>query len=177
MPSGQNAEFHLWRGEAAGQLVEPPRSASDWVEGAVFAYLVDFLDAGGRVAFRLYYQDSGASPPHGYAPAPLIADRRVDVAIICVGGDFRRLREHPEGIIANLKPRFVVLSHWEDFFATQENQVRDGRFFAIPTVDPFEEQPTREFVKRARAALRAVSPGSEPVIPCPTLSRFVFPPE
>jgi hypothetical protein len=177
MPSGQNAELHLWRGEAPGPLAEPPRSASDWVEGGVFAYLVDFLGANGRVAFRVYYQDSGASPPYGYAPASAIAERRVDVAILCVGGDFRRLQDHPEGIIANLKPRFVVLSHWEDFFTTQENQVRDGRFFALPTVDPFEEQPMREFLRRARAALKAVSPNSKPVIPCPTLSRFVFPAE
>ncbi len=60
---------------------------------------------------------------------------------------------------------------------TQDNQARDSRFYAILSLDLFEEQPTREFVKRARAALKEVSPDSEPVIPCPTLSRFVFPPE
>ncbi len=177
LPGGQKMPLHLWRGEAAASVPGPPRSASDWVEGRVFAYLVDFLDAAGRPAFRVYYQDSGASFPKGAAPAAVIAEKRVDVALLCVGGDFHRLDGHPERLVDRLRPRVVVLGHWEDFFVTQDQQRRDGRFTVIPDAGLLEEGRTAEFVRRAGSALRAVDPAGKVFLPCPRESRFVITPE
>jgi hypothetical protein len=35
-----------------------------------------------------------------------------------------------------------------NFGATQDNQARDSRFYAIPRLDLFEKQPTRELQRR-----------------------------
>jgi len=93
----------------------PPRTASDWLEGTTFAFLIDFLDDAGAVAFRVYYQDAVAAPPRGFAPDALIAERPVDVAIF-VPATFDQVDWHPEAFIENLRPERVLLGHWEDFF-------------------------------------------------------------
>lgn len=92
-----------------------PRAATEWVDGATYAFLVDFLDPSGEVVFRIYYQDAVAAPPWGLAPDPVIAQRRVDAAIL-VPATFEEVPWHPETVIRNLRPRRVLLGHWEDFF-------------------------------------------------------------
>jgi L-ascorbate metabolism protein UlaG (beta-lactamase superfamily) len=163
--------FHVWRGGLETDLEDPPRSASDWAEGATYAYVIDFLDApSGRPVFRVYFQDSGTDEPLGYVPDPVLEEKRVDVALLCVGGDFQRLRRHPEGILENTRPRHAVLGHWEDFFVTQDNHEVDGRVYPIPDPEP----KTEEFVRRAEQALRGIDPGAKVWLPCPTRSRFTF---
>ena len=173
--SKQRIPFHLWRGDLTEDLATPPRAASDWAEGAVFAYLIDFLEPGGQVAFRVYFQDSGANFPWGHVPPPLIQQKRVDVALLCVGGDFHRLVQHPESIIANTRPRFALLGHWEDFFVTQDNHAVDGAVFSPPNLAFLKEQDTKTFVERARKALHRVDPTAEAWLPCPTRSVFFIP--
>jgi L-ascorbate metabolism protein UlaG (beta-lactamase superfamily) len=163
--------IHVWRGGLEADLTEPPRTASDWAEGAVYAWVVDFLDGpGGRPVFRVYFQDSGTNEPVGYVPETLLREKRVDVALLCVGGDFHRLRRHPEGILQNTRPRHAVLGHWEDFFVTQDNYEVDGRVYPIPATGG----DTEEFRRRAERALQAVDPESKVWLPCPTRSRFTF---
>jgi hypothetical protein len=165
---------HAWRGSLAEDLDERPRTASDWAEGEVYAYLIDFLDApGGRPVFRVYFQDSGTHEPVGYVPPSLLDEKRVDVALLCVGGDFERLRRHPEGILENTRPRHAVLGHWEDFFTTQDNHDIDGRVYPIPATG----QDTKTFTTRAEKAMRRIDPEAKVWLPCPTRSRFVFAPE
>jgi hypothetical protein len=94
----------------------------------------------------------------------------VDVALLCVGGDFHRLRRHPEGILENTRPRHALLGHWEDFFVTQDTHEVDGRVYPIPGF----ARDTEEFRERAERAHRAVDPRSTVWLPCPTRSRFVF---
>ena len=169
--SPQPMPVHVWRGGLEQDREDPPRTASDWAEGAVYAYVIDFLAApGGRPVFRVYFQDSGTDEPVGYVPEALLRDKRVDVALLCVGGDFHRLRRHPEGILENARPRHAVLGHWEDFFVTQDNHEIDGRVFPIPGTD----EDAREFRSRAERALRGVDPESRVWLPCPTRSRFTF---
>lgn len=99
-----------------GPLARPPRTADEWRLGDTFAYLVDFLDAGGGVAFRVYYQDSPTEPGFGYVPEALdTPPRRVDLALLC-GGAFDQVRENPSGIVSNTDPRFVLFGHWDNFF-------------------------------------------------------------
>jgi hypothetical protein len=164
--------FHLWRGELSADRRELPRSASEWVEGKVFAFVIDFFEAK-RLAFRIYYQDSGTNEPVGHVPPAVLDEHPVDLALLCLGGDFHRLKGHPEGILANLKPRFVILSHWEDFFVNQKLAVEDGGFQGIPSANLFAPGQTKEFVKRAERAQRSY--GERPWLPCPTKSTFAFP--
>jgi hypothetical protein len=170
----QSIPIHMWRGGLDEDRTQPPRSASEWPEGAVYAYVIDFLDGPrGQPVFRVYFQDSGTNEPTGFVPRSLTTEKRVDVALLCVGGDYERLVRHPEGIIENTSPRYVLLSHWEDFFVTQDNHDIDERVYPIPSL----ENATAKFERRARDALRRVDPASELWMPCPTRSSFTFPSE
>jgi hypothetical protein len=74
-------------------------------------------------------------------PAAILAERRVDLAILCVG-TYDAVENQPTDIIANLNPRFVFSGHWEDFFARRDRPLQN-----IPLLD------VGEFVTRADAAL------------------------
>ena len=58
-------------------------------------------------------------PTAGFLPVLKPDDRtdgdRVDIAIVCVAG-YSQVENYPEGIIRNLKPRHIIMSHWENFF-------------------------------------------------------------
>jgi hypothetical protein len=107
--------FTLYRGTVDDARDHPPRSAREWLDGNTFAYLIDFLDERAEVAFRVYYQDAGMAPPFGYAPERLVDARPVDVAIIAPS-TLDHVEGHPEGLVQNLRARFVLMGHWEDFF-------------------------------------------------------------
>lgn len=140
-----------------GQL---PRVPAAWPEGETLAFLIDFLGPNGVVAFRVYYQDSASESGKGIVPILAPPDNvPVDVAILCVAG-FSQVRENPETILANVKPRYVVGGHWEDFF------------FRPSTTDEHYVAPNTsldDFVRRAHEASKAPvsvpGPGTKLFIP------------
>ncbi|MGD8319266.1 MAG: hypothetical protein PVJ02_02390 [Gemmatimonadota bacterium] len=107
--------YTLYHGAYDHPLEREPRWASEWLDGPTYAFLVDFLDPDGTVAFRIYYQDAVAAPPRGFAPEALMERRPVDVAIL-VPATFDQVDWHPEAFVGNLRPRWVLLGHWENFF-------------------------------------------------------------
>lgn len=115
--------YTLYQGSVDRPLEQPPRNATEWLDGETFAYLVDFLDPDGSVAFRVYYQDAVVAPPLGFAPDELIAAHPVDVAIF-VPATFDQVDWHPEAFVENLRPRRVLLGHWEDFFVPVDAPTR-----------------------------------------------------
>ncbi len=117
----------LFRGTADRPLAEEPRWAREWVDGPTYAFLLDFLDADGDVAFRIYYQDAVAAPPRGFAPDSLMRERPVDVAIL-VPATFDQVDWHPEALLRNLGPRWVILGHWENFFVPPARPLRTVPF-------------------------------------------------
>ncbi len=169
--TGVNIPFHVWRGEVSEPLSALPTHSSGWAEGEVYAYLLDFLDDQGRVAFRIYYQDSGTDAPVGFpwGGKEPPDGKRVDVSLICLGGDFEHLHDHPEGIITATRPRFLVLGHWENFFVPQNEICRASKVAAIPLQD------TQQFIRRATAAMKKAGLKGKPIVPCPTASVFNFP--
>ncbi|HQX83128.1 MAG TPA: MBL fold metallo-hydrolase, partial [Vicinamibacterales bacterium] len=169
--TGVNIPFHVWRGEVAEPLSALPSNASEWAEGEVFSYLLDFLDDQGRVEFRVYYQDSGTDAPVGFpwGGKEPPDGKRVDVSLICLGGDFEHLHDHPEGIIKATRPRFLLLGHWENFFVPQDDICRTSKVAAIPLQD------THYFIRRAKAAMKSAKLDGKPIVPCPTASVFNFP--
>jgi hypothetical protein len=72
-------------------------------------------------------------------PPPLPDQKAIDVAILCVAS-FAYVRQHPEATLAHLKPRYVILSHWENFF--QPGPSVEKR----PAVVPFTS--VRKFLRR-----------------------------
>ena len=186
MPGG----YRLWRGPRTADAAELPRAASDWAEGGVLAYLIDFVDAGGAVRFRAYYQDSGANEPLGLVPDGLKEGRDVDLAILCLGGDYERLNDHPGAILRNTRPRYVLLSHWEDFFVTQDAYCTEGghygpgptsgckdglgAIYGLPSAFFVEGNQVKPFVKRVEKTIRSDHLQARYWLPCPTRSVFEF---
>lgn len=128
--------YTLYEGERTRPLRERPHRAEDWVDGETYAFLIDFLSAEGEVAFRVYYQDAVVAPPYGLAPASLSSGHPADVAIL-VPATFDQVDWHPEALIENLRPRHVLLAHWEDFFVPVDTPTRSLRFTDL---EHFEER-------------------------------------
>lgn len=127
----------LPKGPCDEDLKSLPRTVFGWVEGQTYAYLIDFLDEQGNSAFRVHYQDAASNPPFGFVPdLPANEQKRVDLAILCVAS-FQQVNNYPEGIINNIRPKNIILGHWEDFFRGQKRPVRTLRTTNI-----------RNFIKR-----------------------------
>lgn len=110
--------FKLYKGKYDNPLDKLPTRANSWREGQTFAYLIDFMsDDGSTVKFRIHYQDATSNPPYGFPPPFTHPEehRRIDLAIVCVAG-YEQVEHYPEAIIRELNPRYVILSHWENFF-------------------------------------------------------------
>jgi hypothetical protein len=141
-----------------------PRSAYGWKMGPVYAYLIDVTTADDttRPAFRVFYQDAAARDRHARLPPFAARDSLpVDVAIVCVG-NFQNLhaRDYPRAMLRQLRPRHVVLGHWEDFFRAASDSLR-----VIPFTD------TGELVRRVE---RSVGAGNWVTLQPLARERYVF---
>src|SRR5262249_11823196 len=80
--------------------------------------------------YRIYYQDAPTSVPIGLPPADVLADKRIDVALLCVG-NYDRVVDAPAATLTALGPRFALGGHWEDFFRAASDPVQP-----LPLSDP-----------------------------------------
>ena len=117
---------------ARGNVDEPrrslPRTTRGWKLGETYAYLIDIMGDDGRPVFRIFYQDAAAEPEHAMLPPLAPGDRKdVDVAIICAGNaDYATA--YPSLLLRELKPRHVIVGHWEDFFRKRTPKHRSITF-------------------------------------------------
>ncbi len=164
MHPDQIGPFHFGEGSVDTEQCELPAAASGWLEGLTLAFLIDFLDADGKPVHRVFYQDAPTDAPIGQVPAAILAERTVDLALLCVGSN-DAVENEPTAIIENLHPRFVLSGHWEDFFA-------DASPGDTPPPIPFLDLDT--YVQRAEAALPG-SPDTEFMVDgTPSASRHVL---
>lgn len=87
----------------------PQHRLSTMLGGKTFAFVIELRD-GDTLRYRIYYNDSSAGAPLGQ-----IADGDIDLAILCMA-QWNWVRDYPGALLANLKPRHVLVSHWDDFF-------------------------------------------------------------
>jgi hypothetical protein len=159
MHPAQIGPYHFGLGSIDTDQCPLPAPASGWLEGQTLAFLIDFLDDAGAPALRVFYQDAPTNMPIGDIPAAALADKPVDLALLCAGSA-DAVTDHPGEILANLQPRYAYSGHWEDFFQ--------------PTTAPIVAQPLLDvpgYVARAEAALPGrhvlVTPGMHLVVPPP----------
>ncbi len=96
-----------------------PHTAAEWKLGEPYAYLIDVLSNDTREpVFRIYFQDAPSEPPLGFPPADVLAERVVDVAVLCAATS-SNVSNTPDSLLAVLKPAQVIVGHWEDFFRSQ----------------------------------------------------------
>ena len=146
----QIGPIHFGDGSIDVDQCDLPPAASGWLEGQTISFVIDFLDAAGAPRFRIFYQDAPATTPVGEVPPAILAERRVDVAILCVGSNDAVMNQ-PTDIIANLDPRFVLSGHWEDFFIARDQPI-----------EPIFLLNVDQYVMRAEAALAA--PADAPLV-------------
>lgn len=149
-------------GRVDAPLPALPRHADGWKVGEPLAYLVDALapDAHGarRVRLRLYYQDAPSTPPLGAPPASVLAERPVDVALLC-GATSTHVPHTPAWLVGVLRPAYVVVGHWESFFHSPER--------------PPVRNPATDERHLARTLARTLPPGAGWAMPDPgTTLRF-----
>ena len=99
-----------------------PSRAGDWKLGEPYAFLIDFLAPGGdqqrAPVFRVYFEDAPSEPPAGFPPASVLEEKGVDVALLALA-TARNVAHTPDSLLTLLRPRYVVVGHWESFFRQQ----------------------------------------------------------
>ncbi|PJZ70701.1 hypothetical protein CH373_07160 [Leptospira perolatii] len=108
------------KGEVNEKRDSPPTFAWQWKEGQPLAYLIDFMKSPTEVGFRIHYQDAASDYPNSLLPkfdSESDQKKEVDLAILCVGS-YNEVSEYPEYIIKSIKPKNIILGHWEDFFSS-----------------------------------------------------------
>lgn len=147
MPLESSHAPNVWPYTFADGRVESPRSslprtARGWLKGEVYAWLIDVIAPDSTPLLRFYYQDAAADSQFVVLPPMAGRDARgVDVAILCVG-NYGEVADNPQVLLGALQPRYVILSHWEDFFRSPLDPLR-----VVPRTD------TRELVARLRGAV------------------------
>jgi hypothetical protein len=142
----QIGPYHFGPGSVDVDQCTLPTVANDWREGRTLGLLIDFLDGCDRPIYRVYYQDAPTTVPIGLPPADVLADKRIDLALLNVG-NYDKVVDAPSATLAALEPRFALGGHWEDFFQPASNPPQ-----------PLPLQDTPGWVTKAQAALPAASP-------------------
>ncbi|MFL6232172.1 MAG: MBL fold metallo-hydrolase, partial [Thermoanaerobaculia bacterium] len=114
--------------------------------GNTYAFVIELLSpADRRTLFRIYYQDAANPKGVGAPPGPR---ESYDLAVLCMAS-YIFVRDHPGSILGALKPRHVLVTHYEDFFRDRAYPVR----FVFPLTDFLANR----FLRRTRAALQGVA--------------------
>jgi hypothetical protein len=153
----QVGPYHFGEGAIDSDQCALPSAASGWLEGQTLGFVIDFLDDHGKPAFRVFYQDAPTNPPIGHLTTDVLAEKQVDLALLCVGSA-DAVENHPTDIINHLQPRFALSGHWEDFFQPMSAPPKP-----IPLLD------LDAYMERAEAALPGhhtlVQPGARFMVP------------
>lgn len=115
----------LFSGIRRSPLPGVPGPAAEWLDGASISFLVDVLNPDGSVGLRIYYEDAIPREPAGLIPPPEILGDSIPVDIaFLVPNSFAQARWYPEFLLQNLRPKMVLVEHWEDFFRPVTDPVR-----------------------------------------------------
>ncbi len=163
----QVLRYH-WR---SGQVAEP--LATPWAklpirrlkEGTTFAFVIDLMASDLKtVEFRIYYQDAASPAGQGMPPEFEPEDRHpFDLAVLCMAS-YDRVRDAPGWLLEKLRPRHVLVAHYEDFF-----RQKPVRF--VPPLTDRRANRYLGIVEKSLAA-REVPPGPPLGEVCSPSSRY-----
>lgn len=143
----QVGPYHYAEGHVDEEPCNPPQRMDAWKEGTTLSFLVDFLDPKtNEPLYRVYYQDSPTDVPTGLPPDVVLAGKRVDLALLCVGAS-NDTEDAPAPTVSALSPRYVIGGHWEDFFESADDTPSPIAFLDVP-----------EWGQRARTAVSLLAP-------------------
>lgn len=143
----QVGPYHFAEGHVDEEQCNPPQRMDAWKEGTTLSFLVDFLDPKtNEPLYRVYYQDSPTDVPTGLPPDVVLAGKRIDVALLCLGAS-DDTQDAPSPTVAALSPRYVIGGHWEDFFKGADDTPSPIAFLDVPS-----------WSQRARTAVSLLAP-------------------
>lgn len=102
-----------------------PVYAKDWRDDSTRTYFLKFDDDNKQEIFSVYIQGAAAEGK------PDI-EREVDVALLSAGSH-KYEKNYPEDLLELLKPKIVIISHWENFLRTYSQSADDVR--VVPLID------------------------------------------
>ena len=131
--AGHAPTFRAWKqvytftsGTVDTDLDSLPHTAAEWKLGEPYSYLIDVLGDRTRApVFRIYFQDAPSEPPLGFPPTEVLAERPIDLAVLCAATS-SNVRNTPDSLLVVLKPQHVLLAHWEDFFRARTLSLQLG---------------------------------------------------
>jgi hypothetical protein len=161
---------------AVGETAQPWRQTWDqkraWElrQGQALAFLIDLLDpVDGSPRFRLYANEAASDEGSGLPGREILAERGVDLAFLCVAS-YPLAKGYPEALLEDLRPRYVVANHYDDFFRPYAAPPR-----LVPALTP---KRARRFLERidARLASLALTPNPPTTELCgPAGPRWALP--
>jgi L-ascorbate metabolism protein UlaG (beta-lactamase superfamily) len=88
--------------------------ANEFKEGHTFAFIVDLLQ-NDSIILRTLRKGAGCETNNGFLFNEIIEEHAIDLALLqMASANFTNC--YPQNILSQTKPKFVVLTHWEDFF-------------------------------------------------------------
>jgi hypothetical protein len=164
--AGHAPTYRAWKqvytftsGTVDSDLDSLPRTAAEWKLGEPYSYIIDVLDDRTREpVFRIYFQDAPSEPPLGFPPIEVLAERPVDLVVLCAATS-SNVSNTPDSLLRVLNPRHVMLGHWEDFFRSQTLPAQLG--------------PGTDLDALRESLQRSLDPAADWVMPLPR-STFYF---
>jgi L-ascorbate metabolism protein UlaG (beta-lactamase superfamily) len=94
----------------------PQHRLASMLGGETFAFVIELHD-GAEERYRIYYNDASPDSPLGQTTGEF------DLAILCMA-QWKWVRDYPRDLLAVLRPRHVLVSHWDNFFAEARQTTR-----------------------------------------------------
>lgn len=89
-------------------------SANQFKEGHTFAFILDILQSD-TIAFRILIKSAGCKINNGRISDEVLKEHGIDLAIMQIASaNFTDC--YPQNLLAQIKPKQVLITHWEDFF-------------------------------------------------------------
>lgn len=88
--------------------------ANQFKEGHTYAYVLDILNKD-SIAFRVLIKGAGCEVNNGLISEEILKEHGIDLAILQIASaNFTTC--YPQKILTQVKPKQVLITHWEDFF-------------------------------------------------------------
>ena len=162
-------DHYLWQGDELKQDLKEwtAHRFHDLKAGQPFALVIDLMAGDLKtVRYRMYYQDSANS--WGTGEPPLFDGRAYDLAVLCIAS-YDKAPGQPGSILTRLRPRHVLVTHYDDFFRPQARPVR---FVGLLT-----EAKVDRYLRKICEVLGCEGAGAGPVNPVcgPSGPRWTMP--
>ena len=97
-----------------------PVKSKNFPEGVKHNFVIDFLKKDGAVLTRVFSSAAAAAKfPVGMPNKDVLKDHPVDVLLLC-GASYQYAKRYPEHVVSMVLPKFILVSHWENFFQPWE---------------------------------------------------------